>query len=89
MSTSHTPGPWHVSNPNGGANEIADRTGMIVASTHVPRNGQHPEMHANARLIAAVTDLLAALIDIRDSSAYDAAAKARAAMAIEDVGVQS
>jgi hypothetical protein len=56
--------------------DVFDANGELVASAS-DFYGEH------APLIAAAPDLLRALIDIRDSSAYCAASKARAAMALE------
>jgi hypothetical protein len=70
---SHTPGPWHVSDDAQGPMMVfADQHGKAVCSltdTFSPSNGfigddegvGRPTRTANARLIAAAPDLLAAL----------------------------
>lgn len=62
METKHTPGPWHANTPT--EEQYADGTsireskhGDIVAIVDKPREGS---CIANARLIAAAPDLLAA-----------------------------
>lgn len=56
MNTKHTPGPWAII-PKGKpfAGDIADNTGAVVAQAYLN------EHQANAKLIAAAPDLLAAL----------------------------
>jgi hypothetical protein len=61
MKTQHTPGPWFL---NGPWNIYADRTaqqmrGKCVAQ--IVKQGNTEEREANARLIAAAPELLAAL----------------------------
>lgn len=56
----HTPGPWTVNVNNIGVDVVADS--MTVAMTCSPTPNDHaPICHANARLIAAAPDMLAAL----------------------------
>lgn len=56
MTTTHTPGPWNV---DCGAIAMA---GEIVCSTiPAPESASVAERRANARLIAAAPDMLAAL----------------------------
>jgi hypothetical protein len=57
MTTNHTPGPWAVDNltVRWGSYFVAD---CVVADCDIGRQG---ECQANARLIAAAPDLLAAL----------------------------
>lgn len=62
MSPSHTPGPWRVIN----AAPRADHTTSYLLSGHEWDNAQ-----ANARLIAAAPDLLAALDSILSVSDHD------------------
>ena len=68
--TQHTPGPWHVC--NGASHLIADSHFMTVAEARQIVSGNlhtgkteyvpgHKMQEANARLIAAAPDLLAAL----------------------------
>lgn len=71
--SAHTPGPWAVW-PMGrilaitctGRSKPHPSEGMHVAAVHMPEhNTQHDELwQANARLIAAAPDLLAALSDL-------------------------
>ena len=58
MTTQHTPGPWHVTGDQHGT-MITDNTGEQIALW--PQQGGTVEQCANARLIAAAPDLLAAL----------------------------
>ena len=69
----HTPGPWEVGGHDDGVpgyvycdNEfgsaVAIAYGDALAYTCLPRD----EQEANARLIAAAPDLLAALVEMRD-----------------------
>jgi hypothetical protein len=68
MTTTHTPGPWHVVRDDGGEScwliRYADPDGL---ASHVARLypgalcPEHGTVEANARLIAAAPDLLAAL----------------------------
>jgi hypothetical protein len=58
--SAHTPGPWRVARLRSGAWAVVDRgTRDIVPSIFTQRDGGEDE--ANARLIAAAPDLLAAL----------------------------
>lgn len=60
--SAHTPGPWHVSNPTSGANEISDSDGTVLGKAMPPGiNFDHPTMRANARLMATSPQMLAAL----------------------------
>ena len=85
MTTQHTPGPWYIDCQNESAaigyRAIVDGDGYTVCSPS-------PMGQANARLIAAAPDLLAALrlceraLEERDAEAEEHAAKAaRAAIA--------
>lgn len=65
----HTPGPWHIAYTHDDGTQIAidDDFGMeggrnydLATVTH----GDPEELRANARLIAAAPDLLAALRDL-------------------------
>jgi hypothetical protein len=75
----HTPGPWRAD----GTVIYAGRHNLNLAELEPSDYIRRAEQEANARLIAAAPDMLRALLDIRDSSAYCAASKARAAMAID------
>ena len=55
--TNHTPGPWHVTKRDCGDNIFADN--RRIANTYGDMD--NPEYAANARLIAAAPELLAAL----------------------------
>ena len=63
----HTPGPWHIDTEDGGA-RILDDDELIIAGIYgfsaPDRDGQED---ANARLIAAAPDLLAALKGLLES----------------------
>ena len=57
----HTPGPWKAHTlPNGSHHIIADHWNASIATTMYPDSGSEGR-EANARLIAAAPDLLAAL----------------------------
>ncbi|WP_313014578.1 hypothetical protein [Brevundimonas sp.] len=62
----HTPGPWVVTSDGHYVSPGADLS-KIVALIFRPNTDQEGERHANARLIAAAPDLLAALIEARDA----------------------
>lgn len=78
MDAKHTPGPWevcgklqyepriHIMKIEGRFLEIGDDISCIAL---IPLN--HPEAEANARLIAAAPDLLAALEQIAGEGADD------------------
>lgn len=74
--TTHTPGPWTVHGDNKTLIGCDDRKMMLaeVLWEHVCTEWGRPieEAQANARLIAAAPDLLAALIAVRDFSAASA-----------------
>jgi hypothetical protein len=57
----HTPGPWDIHDPSGGgsSNNWICADGLYIAEV----DGEREEADANARLIAAAPDLLAALKD--------------------------
>jgi hypothetical protein len=57
-----------------------DDRGATVATVHTGNA-------SDAKQIAALPALIRALVDIRDSSAYDIAAKARASQALEKAGI--
>ena len=86
MTTQHTPGPWHVTGDEHGT-MITDNTGEQIALW--PPQGGTVEQCANARLISAAPDLLAALRAMlatvhdeeRDDATVAAVAAARAAIA--------
>ena len=72
----HTPGPWFISYTHDGNTEIAidDTPGMdgerdydLITVTH----GDPDELLANARLVAAAPDLLAALLQIAALAEYN------------------
>lgn len=65
--TKHTPGPWAVGAGNVNAEATVDAEHTQVCTCHHHCVGSiEKEMHANAALIAAAPDLLAALIGIAD-----------------------
>lgn len=61
----HTPGPWVASNASNGRNfnhwSVCDRRMCRIAKTDQMPGGNSEEEYANARLIAAAPDLLAAV----------------------------
>ena len=69
MTTQHTPGPWHVGIGNGdgsifpevGRTRLEDGGTTLYPIAQVNRGWNAVEDDANARLIAAAPDLLAAL----------------------------
>lgn len=67
MSTKHTPGPWDIQVPpvaSGDTRWIAEgKNGDVIA--RIPWAREQGERHANAHLIVAAPDLLAALEDLR------------------------
>lgn len=84
----HTPGPWTVFNDN--RYIVANGKRTLIATVHKDMEGfamglRRSERDANARLLAETPNLVRALVDIRDSSAYCLASKARAAMALEAI----
>lgn len=67
MTTKHTPGPWHVGVGQAGV-IVYNAKGWAIANA-VVYHGEHDreECKANARLIAAAPDMLAALRMICDA----------------------
>lgn len=68
MTTSHTPGPWTIgqNTPDGGRT-VVDAHGRAVTFTPVYLGSAAPDIAtaaANARLIAAAPDMLAAMHQI-------------------------
>jgi hypothetical protein len=71
MNTQHTPGPWHIGESNPWLVYAPD--GYAVADTRT-YHGRHADTKADARLIAASPELLAALIEATEcliDSGYD------------------
>ena len=68
MGEKHTPGPWVVDSGNGTACYIrpADHEPGVMAVAQVCKRGWS-EKQANARLIAAAPEMLAALKDALDA----------------------
>jgi hypothetical protein len=66
----HTPGPWKI-HTFAQLNIVSANTGLLVASCADGWTGQGNEREANAALIAAAPDLLAALQLIANSEEYD------------------
>lgn len=58
----HTPGPWETGKLG---HNVQGANGRLVAATMFVQFGNNSEDVANARLIAAAPDLLAALIECR------------------------
>jgi hypothetical protein len=69
MEAKHTQGPWSRSNPRGlTINGPPDRTGWVLTVAHVADRPDEKQALADACLIAAAPDLLAALEDIVQAS---------------------
>ena len=72
--TNHTPGPWQVDNNIGRKSEmgiVADEAPCIIAIIHGAKKNEWPTTAgANARLIAAAPELLAALEALADCPDY-------------------
>lgn len=67
MNTQHTPAPWNDGLHYQGHLAIQSDSGRLVAFCGaISRNDEQLENLANARLIAAAPDLLAALIELSD-----------------------
>jgi hypothetical protein len=68
MTTKHTPGPWILAGESGTYAPVAAPHGTLAAVRYL---GSSPERvreeQANARLIAAAPDMLAALQEVRDA----------------------
>lgn len=62
----HTPGPWRVSEPLGQRGAEVRHVSNLHTPVCMVNSGCRPEGEANARLIAAAPDLLAALEDMRE-----------------------
>ncbi len=87
MTNTHTPGPWHVTPGTVPAESVWDETGNLQIASFIEGRGWQ-EQHANARLIAAAPDLLAAsraalaaLEALRDAPQGGAEVMLRAAIA--------
>lgn len=63
MSALHTPGPWKANQPH----VITGHSGVVIAKTIDSKEGYDTKV-ANARLIAAAPELLAALAAITDAT---------------------
>lgn len=64
MKQVHTPGPWEVSEQEDGSDAIKSKTRFIIIPDQGICGATVSEAVANARLIAAAPDMLAALIAI-------------------------
>lgn len=74
MSAAHTPGPWVVWTANEEIGSVTTADGMIAIAQaqqtrRIFKESDHDERRANARLIAAAPDLLAALQRLHDDTA--------------------
>lgn len=69
MDSTHTPGPWMAGVPasgrGGGVNVVAAGGAVAMVYDHI-KDGGNPSRDADARLIAAAPDLLAACIAIAE-----------------------
>lgn len=63
MTTKHTPGPWEVRKYGSGGIDVIDRNASTVAAIHLD-DGDSDIYEADAHLIAAAPELLAALIEL-------------------------
>lgn len=80
MEVKHTPGPWVVQDGDRFSMEMVitsqrriEESMAPICEMDVDYDGEHgEEQHANARLIAAAPELLAALIALRDAEWGDA-----------------
>ena len=71
MTTQHTPGPWTRHKWHSQEDQISAKGGTIALVSHIHTLVPEAEADANARLIAAAPDLLAALeaiVKITDGS---------------------
>lgn len=70
MNAQHTPGPWHHGLHHHGHLAVQAENGRLVTLCGaIARDDAQLENHANARLIAAAPDLLAALQKIDANAA--------------------
>jgi hypothetical protein len=68
MTTTHTPGPWHLAEiPNHPVFVMAGLQSICEIAHPGDFTAPSPDMEANARLIAAAPDLLAALERLVDA----------------------
>ena len=86
IQAKHTPGPWNICASTPSLIEAAHHNvnDVTIAQAFEPQGSASlPEMWANARVIAAAPDLLAALQEVVEISdrKHDAWDKARAAIA--------
>lgn len=74
METKHTAGPWHMYETGTGHSHcVAGPSDVALATVHSYSNGHGPDRsqrEANARLIAAAPELLAALSLVRMSAGW-------------------
>lgn len=70
----HTPGPWTDDTIDGSQWGVYDKNGYSVAQAQQIKNIRgdikQKERSANAKLIAAAPDLLAALMELKECAAY-------------------
>lgn len=66
----HTPGPWQVGDTWAGVTRFVERLGQQPGYVAEARGSSPEERDANARLIAAAPELLAALEVVRRSAAW-------------------
>lgn len=76
----HTPSPWRIVRGNG--NPLIETDGLTVAEVLDDCHPDMDQLEANARLIAASPDLLAALIDLYDATTDGRPEVIRAARAV-------
>lgn len=73
-NTKHTPGPWNFQNATPDECAAVETRAKPYATIAVMHHGDPMESSANARLIAAAPELLAALENLRDNFDYPPAA---------------
>ncbi len=64
MNAQHTPGPWEIAVENPHCILAPAECGLCIVATLPKEGSQKPDTNANARLIAAAPELLAALIQL-------------------------
>ena len=82
----NTPAPWRLDNCNVFCPGQPDRLIAVVYGTDANGGNDKKQQKANAQAIAAVPDMLDALLDIADNST-DEAARRTAEWALKTAGV--
>ncbi len=79
MKATHTPGPWAYASAHG--NPMSDRITIFSGDSVIATVNNKPSAIANAALLSAAPELLAALISIFNGHNEETIAQARAAIA--------